>query len=45
MNPGYRWITRRGMTAHKVGCKWKFKVSEIDAWVCEGNAGEDGRKS
>ena len=41
----YRWITQREMPAHKVGRKWKFKVSEVDAWVREGSAGEDARKS
>jgi len=41
----YRWINHRGMPAHKVGRKWKFKVSEVDAWVREGNAGEDARRS
>lgn len=40
----YRWITQRDMPAHKVGRKWKFKVSEVDGWVREGNAGEDSRK-
>ena len=28
-----RWITTKKMPAHKVGKKWKFKVSEIDEWV------------
>ena len=28
-----RWIATKGMPAHKVGKKWKFKVSEIDEWV------------
>jgi excisionase family DNA binding protein len=31
-----RWIRRRKMPAHKVGHLWKFKVSEVDAWVREG---------
>ena len=29
----YRWIDQRGMPAHKVGRQWKFKVSQVDAWV------------
>jgi excisionase family DNA binding protein len=41
----YRWIDRREMPAHKVGRLWKFKVSEVDDWVREGNAGEDARRS
>ena len=41
----YRWIDDRTMPAHKVGRLWKFKVSEVDAWVREGNAGEGARKS
>jgi len=41
----YRWIDQRNMPAHKGGRKWKLKVSEVDAWVREGDAGEDARKS
>ena len=37
----YRWIDDRGLPAHKVGRLWKFKVSEVDAWVREGKAAED----
>lgn len=29
----YRWIERRGLPAHKIGRLWKFKLSEVDAWV------------
>jgi len=29
----HRWIRYRRMPAHKVGHLWKFKVSEVDAWV------------
>lgn len=28
-----RWIATKNMPAHKVGRKWKFKVSEIDEWA------------
>ena len=28
----YRWI-KQGLPAHKLGRLWKFKVSEVDAWV------------
>ena len=28
------WIKKRkGIPAHKIGKKWKFKYSELDAWV------------
>lgn len=36
----YKWIERKGMPAHKVGRLWKFRVSEVDAWVVVGKAGE-----
>lgn len=32
------WIERRNMPAIKVGRLWKFKVSEVDAWMKSGNA-------
>ncbi len=38
----YRAIEKRGLPAHKIGRLWKFKVSEVDAWVREGNAAEEG---
>ena len=31
------------MPAHKVGMPWKFRVSEVDAWVQAGNTGEKVR--
>ena len=34
------WIAKRNMPASKVGRLWKFKVSEVDAWVKAGNAAE-----
>ena len=42
----YRWIENKGLPAHRVGRLWKFKVSEIDAWVHADGAGqvEEGRK-
>jgi excisionase family DNA binding protein len=36
----YKWITRRGLPAHKVGRLWKFKREEVDAWVRSGAAHE-----
>jgi excisionase family DNA binding protein len=38
----YKWITRKGMPAHKVGCLWKFKVNEVDEWVRSRAADEAG---
>jgi excisionase family DNA binding protein len=29
----YKWITRRRMSAHKVGRLWKFLSSEVGHWV------------
>lgn len=32
----YRWIEGRRLPAHKIGRLWKFKLSEVDAWVRAG---------
>lgn len=29
----YRWIEQRGLPAQKIGKLWKFKLSEVDAWM------------
>jgi excisionase family DNA binding protein len=34
----YRWIDARGLPAQKIGRLWKFKLSEVDAWVRTGGA-------
>jgi excisionase family DNA binding protein len=41
----YRWIERRGLPAHRIGRLWKFRLSEVDAWVRESGAAtqDDGR--
>lgn len=36
----YRWIDRKGLPAHRAGRLWKFKVSDVDAWVRAGGANE-----
>ena len=36
----YRWISRRGLPAHRVGRLWKFQLSEVDDWVRAGGADE-----
>ncbi len=38
----YRAIDNRGLPAHKIGRLWKFKVSQVDAWVQAGNPAEGG---
>ncbi len=35
----YKWITRKGMPAHKLGRLWKFMASEVDDWIRTGKAG------
>lgn len=34
----YKWINDKGMPAHKIGRLWKFKISQVDAWVEAGSA-------
>ena len=34
------WIERRGMPAAKIGRLWKFKISEVDAWMKSGIAAD-----
>jgi len=29
----YKWISDKGMPAHKIGRLWKCKVSQVDAWI------------
>jgi excisionase family DNA binding protein len=29
----YKWIERKKLPAHKMGRLWKFKASQVDAWV------------
>lgn len=32
------WIKKTDIPAHKVGRQWKFKLSEVDAWVKSGKS-------
>mgnify|MGYP002728830498 CR=1 FL=1 len=32
------WIERRNMPAAKIGRLWKFKISEVDAWMKSGKS-------
>jgi len=34
----YKWISDKGMPAHKIGRLWKFKKNEVDEWVRTGRA-------
>ena len=36
----FKWIETKYMPAHKMGRQWRFKVSEVDAWVKSGGAAE-----
>ena len=35
-----QWIAKRNMPAYKVGRLWKFKISEVDAWMKSGVAAD-----
>ncbi len=37
-NTVYRWIDTKGMPAHGVSHFWKFRLSEVEAWVKLGDA-------
>jgi excisionase family DNA binding protein len=41
----YRWIGTRDLPAHRVGRLWKFKLSDVDAWVERGGAGNEHRRA
>lgn len=41
----YRWIETRDLPAHRVGRLWKFKLSEVDAWIQRGGADDSQRSS
>ena len=33
----YKWISKKKLPAHRIGKLWKFKVSEVDEWVKNGD--------
>jgi excisionase family DNA binding protein len=41
----YKWISERGMPAHKIGRLWKFKKDEVDGWVRKGGADSSNESS
>lgn len=40
-----QWIAKRNMPAYKVGRLWKFKLSEVDAWIRSGGAADNSETS
>ena len=40
----YRWVETREMPVHRMGRLFKFKISEIDAWVRAGGASSKQQK-
>lgn len=34
------WIAQKNLPAVKVGKSWRFKLSEVDAWLRSGGAAE-----
>ena len=34
------WIEKRNMPAAKIGRLWKFKITEVDAWMKSGKAAD-----
>jgi len=40
----YRWIENQTLPANRVGRLWKFKASEVDAWVKAGGTKKDGKQ-
>jgi excisionase family DNA binding protein len=37
----YKWISERGLPAHKVGRLWKFKKENVDEWVRKDGASDE----
>lgn len=35
------WIKKTDIPAHKIGKLWKFKQSELDAWIKSGRSAID----
>lgn len=40
----YRWIETRGLPARRVGRLWKFRLTEVDAWVNSKGQPDEGPK-
>ena len=39
------WIAKKDMPAHSVDRLWKFKITEIDDWVCSSGVDETAKFS
>jgi excisionase family DNA binding protein len=37
----YRWIETKALPGRRVGRLWKFKLTQVDAWVEAGGAADD----
>ena len=37
----YRWMERKSLPAHRLGRVWRYKLTELDEWVCSGKAASD----
>jgi excisionase family DNA binding protein len=33
----YKWISRKQLPGHKAGRLWKFRKTEVDNWILNGN--------
>ena len=40
----YRWIEADRIPCHKVGRQWRFKISEVDKWICNGEAADNSNE-
>mgnify|MGYP001113144676 CR=1 FL=1 len=40
----YRWIDAKSFPAHRVGRLFRFKLSEVDAWVRSGGGNDHNRR-
>lgn len=39
-DPVLNWIEKQNIPATKIGRLWKFKISEVEAWMRSGQAAE-----
>lgn len=37
----YRWLEKKRIPAHRVGKQWRFKPTEVDEWVRQGEATQE----
>lgn len=37
----HRWMARKGLPGTRAGRVWRFKLSEVDAWLKAGGAAAD----